>query len=85
VSKSALSQCESYAVFRTLDETSLSYLETLAGPVVREVVPALGRFEMLCIGPAFNTDGPVVVSVAGKTDSPADVQTEVDMGAEGPL
>ncbi|MFC5141009.1 helicase HerA domain-containing protein [Actinomycetospora rhizophila] len=63
LSKSVLSQCESYAVFRTVDDTSLSYLETVGGPIVRDVVPSLGRHEMLCVGPAFNCDSPVIVEV----------------------
>lgn len=63
ISKSALSQCESYVVFRTLDDTSLSYLESIAGPIVRTIVPALGRYEALCFGPAFNSENPVVVQM----------------------
>lgn len=61
ISKSALSQCESYVVLRTVDDTSLGYLEAIAGPVVRQVVPSLSRFEALCFGPAFNSENPVVL------------------------
>ena len=32
ISKSALSQCESYVIFRTLDGTSLDYVESVVGP-----------------------------------------------------
>jgi hypothetical protein len=67
LSKSVLSQCESYAVFRTVDDTSLTYLETVGGPLVREIAPSLGRYEMLCIGPAFNSDSPVIVAVDAPT------------------
>jgi hypothetical protein len=63
ISKSALSQCESYIVLRTLDDTSLTYLEAIAGPVVRSVVPSLGRYQALCFGPAFNSENPVVVDL----------------------
>lgn len=61
ISKSALSQCESFIVFRTLDDTSLGFLEAIAGSVIRSIVPALGRFEALCFGPAFNSENPLVV------------------------
>lgn len=61
VSKSVLSQCESYIVFRVVDDTSLSYLESIVGSIARRVVPSLKRYEALCFGPAFNSDGPVVV------------------------
>lgn len=63
VSKSALSQCENYIVLRTIDETSLSYLEAIVGPEFREAVAHLERYEALCVGPEFNADGPVIVSL----------------------
>jgi hypothetical protein len=63
VSKSALSQCENYIVLRTIDETSLDYLQTLVGTDLREAISALDRFDALCVGPAFNTDMPVIVSL----------------------
>lgn len=66
VSKSALSQCESYIAFRTVDDTSLSYLEGIVGSTARSVLPTLRRHEALCFGPAFNSERPVVVAL----DSP---------------
>jgi hypothetical protein len=63
VSKSALSQCENYIVLRTIDETSLSYLEAIVGPEFREAVAHLERYEALCVGPEFNADGPVIISL----------------------
>lgn len=63
VSKSALSQCENYIVLRTIDETSLSYLEAIVGPEFREAVAHLERYEALCVGPEFNTDGPVIITL----------------------
>lgn len=71
ISKSALSQCESYIALRTIDDTSLSYLEAIAGPVVRQVVPSLGRYEALCFGPAFNSENPVVVGLDTPLPTPA--------------
>jgi hypothetical protein len=63
VSKSALSQCENYVVLRTTDETSLTYLEAVMGREAREVMPRLQRFEAVCMGPAFNADGPVIIAL----------------------
>jgi DNA helicase HerA-like ATPase len=63
ISKSALSQCESYVVFKTVDETALAYLEGMAGPTTRKVLPLLGRYEALCFGPAFNSENPIIVSL----------------------
>lgn len=66
VSKSVLSQCENYVILKTVDETSLSYLEGIFGAVIREAVPSLERYEAICAGPAFNSEGPIIV----RLDSP---------------
>jgi hypothetical protein len=63
VSKSGLSQCENYVVLRTIDDTSLSYMESVVGSTVRDTISSLRRFEALCIGPSFNSDGPVVIEL----------------------
>jgi len=64
VSKSALSQCENYIILKTLDQTSLDYLEALVGADMRHAIPSLERYEALCVGPAFNAEEPVIVSLS---------------------
>lgn len=64
VSKSALSQCENYIILKTLDHTGLEYLESLVGPQMRQAIPSLERFEAMCVGPAFNADSPVIVTLS---------------------
>lgn len=63
ISKSAISQCESYIILRTLDDTSLQYVETVVGSAYRDVVSSLKRYQAICIGPAFSTSVPVVVDL----------------------
>lgn len=63
ISKSALSQCESYVIFRTLDQTSLDYVEGVVGSDYREAVSSLGRYQAICVGPAFNSSSPVIVDI----------------------
>lgn len=63
ISKSALSQCESYIVLRTLDETSLQYIEGVLGREFRDTVAGLSRYQAVCVGPAFSTATPVVVNL----------------------
>ncbi|MBG6059960.1 hypothetical protein RCH16_003417 [Cryobacterium sp. MP_M5] len=63
ISKSAISQCESYIILRTLDETSLQYVESVAGTEYRDVASSLKRYQAICIGPAFSTSVPVVVDL----------------------
>ncbi len=63
VSKSALSQCDNYVVFRTIDHTGLEYIEALAGTAFRETLSNLRRYEALCMGPAFNSDQPVIIEL----------------------
>lgn len=64
VSKSALSQCENYIILKTLDQTSLDYLEALVGADMRHAIPSLERYEALCVGPAFNAEEPVIVTLS---------------------
>jgi hypothetical protein len=64
VSKSALSQCENYIILKTLDHTGLEYLESLVGGEMRDAIPTLDRFEAMCVGPAFNSDEPVIVTLS---------------------
>lgn len=71
ISKSALSQCENYIIFRTLDQTSLEYVEGLVGYDLKGLIPELGRYEAICVGPIFNSDSPIIVSL-----DPAVVPTE---------
>lgn len=63
VSKSALSQCDNYIVFRTIDHTGLEYIETLAGTAFRQTLSNLHKYEALCMGPAFNSDQPVIIEL----------------------
>lgn len=64
VSKSALSQCENYIILKTLDHTGLEYLESLVGAEMRDAIPTLSRYEAMCVGPAFNAEEPVIVSLS---------------------
>ena len=63
VSKSALSQCENYIILKTLDQTGLEYLESLVGNEMRDAIPSLERYEAMCVGPAFNSEAPVIVTL----------------------
>lgn len=70
ISKSALSQCESYIVLRTLDETSHTYLQAAIGETAAAAVSRLTRFEAICYGPAFNAESPVIVQLDKPVASP---------------
>ena len=71
VSKSALSQCDNYIVFRTIDHTGLEYIESLAGSAFRDTLSNLRKYEALCMGPAFNSDQPVIIELDAPTPAPA--------------
>jgi hypothetical protein len=64
VAKSALSQCDNYIIFKTLSGTSLKYAEGLVGPEMRDAIPGLQRYEAICVGPAFNADEPIIVTLS---------------------
>lgn len=63
ISKSAISQCENYLILRTLDQTSLEYVEGIVGQQLKKVIPELQRYEAICAGPIFNSDSPIIVSL----------------------
>jgi len=63
VSKSAISQCENFVIFRTIDQTSLDFIESVVGSVFRDAVSGLRKFQALCVGPIFNTESPVIVEL----------------------
>lgn len=64
VAKSALSQCENIIAFRSVDQTGLEYLETIAGPEARTLLPNLRQGEALVFGPALSAEAPVVLGIA---------------------
>jgi DNA helicase HerA-like ATPase len=63
ISKSAISQCENYIILRTLDQTSLEYVEGVVGQELKSVISELGKYEAVCVGPLFNSDAPIIVSL----------------------
>ena len=63
ISKSAISQCENYIMLRTLDQTSLEYVEGVVGSELKKVIPELSRYEAICVGPLFNSDSPIIVTL----------------------
>jgi hypothetical protein len=63
VTKSALSQCENYIVLKTIDQTSLEYLETMVGREYIEAIAELKQHEALCVGPSFNCEEPAIVTL----------------------
>jgi hypothetical protein len=63
ISKSALSQCENFLMFRTIDATSLDFIESVVGSEFRSAVAGLRRYQALCVGPIFNTEAPVIIDL----------------------
>jgi hypothetical protein len=63
VSKSALSQCENFIILRTIDQTSLDFIESVVGSIFRDAVSGLRKFQALCVGPIFNTESPVIIDL----------------------
>lgn len=63
ISESALSQCENYLMFRTIEATSLDFTESVIEPEFRAAVSGLQRYQALCVGPISNTEAPVIVEL----------------------
>jgi hypothetical protein len=63
VAKSALSQCENVIAFKSVDQTGLDYLETIAGNEVRNILPRLQQGEALVFGPGISSESPVAIKI----------------------
>lgn len=63
VAKSALSQCENVIAFKSVDQTGLDYLETIAGNEARNILPRLQQGEALVFGPGITSESPVAIKV----------------------
>lgn len=75
ISKSALSQCENFMIFRAIDATSLDFIESVVGAEFRAAVAGLQRFQALCVGPIFNAESPVIVDLLPPVDGLTEGET----------
>ena len=75
ISKSALSQCENFMIFRAIDATSLDFIESVVGSEFRAAVAGLQRFQALCVGPIFNAESPVIVDLLPPVDGLTEGET----------
>lgn len=81
VSKTILSQCNTFLTHSLIDQTSLSFLESVYSSQHTRLIPNLGRFEFLAFGKAIKAERPIVLkrdfdpalqeaSLAIRTDTP---------------
>jgi uncharacterized protein len=61
VSKTVLSQCNTYFIFSLVDQTSLSYLSNVLSPDYVRAVPNLRFLDCIVSGKALNSDRPILV------------------------
>lgn len=98
VSKTILSQCNTFLTHSLIDQTSLNFLESVYSARHTKMIPNLGRFEFLAFGKAIKAERPMVLkrdydsaleeaSLAVRSITPSDeqVQTaEPDLVPDGP-
>jgi hypothetical protein len=70
VAKSALSQCENVIAFKSVDQTGLDYLETIAGSEVRNILPRLQQGEAIVFGPGISSEAPVAIRIFLEEQNP---------------
>jgi uncharacterized protein len=63
VSKTLLSQCNTYLAFSLVDKTSLEYLSSVYSPEMVANIPNLSQFQMLAYGKAVRSERPVVIQI----------------------
>jgi hypothetical protein len=61
VSKTILSQCNTFLTHSLIDQTSLNFLESVYSSQHTRLIPNLGRFEFLAFGKALRADRPVLL------------------------
>jgi len=62
VSKTILSQCNTFLTHSLIDQTSLNFLESVYSSQHTRLVPNLGRFEFLAFGKAIKAERPVILA-----------------------
>ncbi|MCC7477242.1 ATP-binding protein [bacterium] len=63
VSKSVLSQCNTYITFGLVDKTSLDYLANIYSGDHVALIPSLDQRQALVFGKAFNCDRPILIEI----------------------
>jgi hypothetical protein len=61
VSKTILSQCNTFLTHSLIDQTSLSFLESVYSTQHSRTIPNLGRFEFLAFGKAIRAERPILL------------------------
>ena len=64
VSKTILSQCNTFFTHNLIDQTSLDFLRSVYSTRHVQVIPNLGRFEFLAFGKAVRSERPIHVKRA---------------------
>lgn len=61
VSKTILSQCNTFLTHNLIDQTSLNFLQSVYSSEHSRIIPNLSRFEFLAFGKAINAERPIVI------------------------
>lgn len=61
VSKTILSQCNTFLTHSLIDQTSLNFLESVYSSQHTRLIPNLGKFEFLAFGKAIKAERPIVL------------------------
>ena len=63
VSKTVLSQCNTYFCFSLVDKTSLEYMGNVFSPEHVAVIPNLGPRQLVAYGPGVRSEKPVILEI----------------------
>jgi hypothetical protein len=61
VSKTILSQCNTFLTHSLIDQSSLTFLESVYGAQHVRSIPNLGRFQFLAAGKAIKAERPILL------------------------
>jgi len=81
VSKTVLSQCNTYFCFSLVDKTSLDYMGNVFGPHHLDVIPNLRTRQLIAYGPGVRSEKPMIVEIPFDSDKKA-ASEELDFQSE---
>ncbi len=82
VSKTILSQCNTFLTHSLIDQTSLKFLDSVYSTQHTRLIPNLGRYEFLAFGKAIKAERPIVLR---REFDPKKLQASLAIGAKAKL
>ncbi len=82
VSKTILSQCNTFFTFSLIDNTSLDFLSNFYGKMQIDIIPRLKKYHLIAFGVAVKSERPIIINTEDKNLINAVSEEESDNDAD---